>query len=169
MKFLREEQVLMMSRRISPMTDFAYLFEQMDRMAQDAIGGSPRARVATLPVDIYDRGEDLVVQAFVPGIHADSLEITIDDGVLTIAGTFPQLHDTEEAASWSWYTRELRSGSFQRSFNLPFKVDVEHVTAKVEDGVLWLTMPKAPESKPRRIQVGSGSTTVHEVEANTTS
>lgn len=159
----------MYSRRITPMTDFAYLFEQMDRMAQDALGNHPRTRVATLPVDIYDQGEELVVQAFVPGIHAESLDITIDDGVLTIAGTFPQLYDSEEAANWSWYTRELRSGSFQRSFNLPFKIDVDSVTAKVEDGVLWLTMPKAPESKPRRISVGSGTTQVHEVEATTTS
>lgn len=159
----------MLSRRVTPMTDFAYLFEQMDRMAQDALGGGPRGRVATLPVDIYDQGEELIVQAFVPGIHAESLDITIDDGVVTIAGSFPQLYDTEEAANWSWYTRELRSGTFQRSFNLPFKVDVENVTARVEDGVLWLTMPKAPESKPRRIQVGSGSAHVHEVEATTTS
>ncbi len=157
----------MISRRISPMTDFAYLFDQMDRMAQDALGGATRARVATLPVDIFDRGDDLIVQAFVPGIHADSLEITIDDGVLTIAGSFPELYDAEEAGGWSWYTRELRSGTFQRSFNLPFKVEVESVTAKVEDGVLWLTMPKAAESKPRRIPVGSGATQVHEVEATT--
>ena len=81
----------MLSRRVTPMTDFAYLFEQMDRMAQDALGGSPRARVATLPVDIYDQGEELIVQAFVPGIHAESLDITIDDGVVTIAGSFPAL------------------------------------------------------------------------------
>ena len=160
----------MISRRIAPMTDFAYLFDQMDRMAQDVISGSARTRrVATLPVDIFDRGDDLIVQAFVPGIHADSLEITVDDGVLTISGSFPELYDTDEAGNWSWYTRELRSGTFQRSFNLPFKVDVEHVTAKVEDGVLWLTMPKAAESKPRRIQVGSNAARVHEVEASTTS
>jgi HSP20 family protein len=151
------------------MTDFAYLFEQMDRMAQDALGGASRTRVATLPVDIFDRGDDLIVQAFVPGIHADSLEITVDDGVLTIAGSFPELYDAEEAGNWSWYTRELRSGSFQRSFNLPFKVDVENVTARVEDGVLWLTMPKASEAKPRRIPVGADSTQVHEVEATTSS
>jgi HSP20 family protein len=159
----------MLTRRISPMTDFAYLFDQMDRMAQEALGGNVRTRVATLPVDIFDRGEELVVQAFVPGIHADSLEVTVDDGVLTIAGQFPELYPSEEASSWSWYTRELRSGWFQRSFSLPYKIDVDNVNAHIEDGVLRLTLPKAPEAKPRRIQVGSGSTTVHEVEASTTS
>ncbi len=159
----------MVVRRVSPMTDFAYLFDQMDRMAQEAIAGSARARVATLPVDVFDKGEELIVQAFVPGIHADSLDITVDDGVLTIAGTFPDLYSSDESGNWSWYTRELRSGSFQRSFNLPYKIDLESVSASVEDGILKLTMPKAPEAKPRRIQVGGGTTEVHQVEASTTS
>jgi HSP20 family protein len=150
------------------MTDFAYLFDQMDRIAQEVLGNGPRTRVATLPVDVYDRGEELVVRAFVPGIHADSLDITIDDGVLTISGTFPELYDADEAGNWSWYTRELRGGSFQRSFNLPFKVDVEGVNATIEDGLLWLTLPKAAEAKPRRIPVASGDSQIHEVEATST-
>jgi len=160
----------MMTRRNSPMTDFAYLFDQMDRLAQEMLGSTARTRVTTLPVDIYDRGEELIVQAFVPGIHADSLDITIDDGVLTIAGQFPELYPSDESANWSWYTRELRTGSFQRSFSLPYKIDVDNVTASVEDGVLRLVLPKAPEAKPRRIPVGSGATTtVHQVEASTAS
>jgi HSP20 family protein len=159
----------MLTRRVSPMTDFAYLFDQMDRMAQEALGGNARTRIATLPVDVFDRGDELIVQAFVPGIHADSLELTVDDGVLTIAGAFPELYSGDEAATWSWYTRELRGGSFQRSFSLPYKIDVEQVNAHIEDGILRLTMPKAPEAKPRRIPVGSGATRVHEVEASTAS
>lgn len=160
----------MLTRRMTPMTDFAYLFDQMDRIAQEMLGGTARTRVATLPVDIYDRGDELIVQAFVPGIHADSLNITIDDGVLTIAGQMPELYPSDESANWAWYTRELRSGSFQRSFSLPYKIDVDSVNATVEDGVLRLVLPKAQEAKPRRIPVVSGATTtVHEVEAGSTS
>lgn len=154
----------MTRRRVSPMTDFAYLFDQMDRMAQELFTGSPMTtRVATLPIDVYDSGEEVVVRAFVPGVHAESLDIQIDDGVLTISGTFPELYPQEEAQNWAWYTRELRSGSFQRSFNLPFKIDIESVKATVEDGILWLRLPKAAEAKPHRIQVSAGSTTVHEL------
>src|SRR5690606_16617165 len=115
---------------------------------------------------IYDRGEELVVRAFVPGVHPEQINVQIDDGVLTISGNFPELYDSEDAANWSWYTRELRSGPFQRSFNLPFKVDTEGTSAKVEDGILWLTLPKAAEAKPHRISVTSGSTTVHELTAS---
>lgn len=156
-------------RRVSPMTDFAYLFDQMDRMTQELFTGSPRTtRVATLPIDVYDQGEELVVRAFVPGVHAESLDIQIDDGVLTISGTFPELYSEEDAESWAWYTRELRSGSFQRSFNLPYKVDIETVKATIEDGILWLRLPKAAEAKPHRIQVSSSGTTVHELSGSET-
>ena len=150
-------------RRVSPLTDFAYLFDQMDRMAQEVMGGSPRVRVTTLPIDVFDRGDELVVRAFVPGVHADTLDIQIDDGVLTISGTFPELYDSEEAQNWSWYTRELRTGAFQRSFNLPYKIDMDAVSARIEEGILWLTLPKAPEAKPHRISVTGGKTTVHEL------
>lgn len=153
-------------RRVSPMTDFAYLFDQMDRMAQEVLGGSPRARVATLPVDVYDRGEELVIRAYVPGVHPEQIDIQIDDGVLTISGSFPELYDSEDVENWAWYTRELRSGGFQRSFNLPFKVDTDATTAKVEDGILWLTLPKAAEAKPQRISVTGGASTVHELTAS---
>lgn len=154
--------------RYSPMTDFAYLFDQMDRMAQEVLGGTAQSRVATLPVDVFDRGEELIVRAFVPGVHAESLDITIDDGVLTISGQFPELYANEDAASWTWYTRELRTGSFRRSFNLPYKVEMDEVSAAIEDGILWLKLPKAAEAKPHRIAV-SGGTKLHEVEATTTS
>lgn len=157
-------------RRVSPMTDFAYLFDQMDRMAQELVGNNPRTtRVATLPIDVYDSGEEVVVRAFVPGVHADSLDIQIDDGVLTIAGTFPELYPQEDAENWAWYTRELRSGTFQRSFDLPFKIDIDNVKATVEDGILWLRLPKAAEAKPRRIQVSSSGTTVHELSGSESS
>lgn len=153
-------------RRVSPMTDFAYLFDQMDRMAQEVLGGSPNSRVATLPVDVYDRGDELVIRAYVPGVHPEQIDIQIDDGVLTISGNFSELYDSEDAANWAWYTRELRSGSFQRSFNLPFKVDTEATTAKVEDGILWLALPKAAEAKPRRISVTGSGASVHELTAS---
>lgn len=154
--------------RYSPMTDFGYLFDQMDRMAQEVLGGTAQSRVATLPVDVFDRGEELIVRAFVPGVHPDSLDITIDDGVLTIAGHFPELYDSEDASSWTWYNRELRTGKFRRSFNLPYKVEMGEVSASVEDGILWLKLPKAAEAKPHRIAI-SGGDRLHEVEATATS
>jgi HSP20 family protein len=143
----------------SPIADFAYLHDQMDRIAQEMLTRTNGATVTTLPVDVYDRGEEIVVQAYVPGVQADHLDIQVEDSVLTISGTFPQLYDREESGSWTWHTRELRGGNFQRSLSLPFKVDFDQAQAQIEDGILRMTFPKAAEAKPRRISVTGHSST----------
>lgn len=150
-----------MSKRVvwsSPFADFAYLHDQMDRIAQEMLTRTNAPTVMTLPVDVYDRGDDIIVQTYVPGVRAEHLDIQIDDDVLTISGSFPQLYDEEDASNWTWQVRELRSGNFQRSLSLPFKVDHEQATAQVEDGVLRMVFPKAAEARPRRIAVSAGTT-----------
>lgn len=139
------------------MPDFTFIEQQLDRLAQEAFGWRSQTSVALLPIDMYDNGSELVVQAFVPGMRAEHLTVQVEDGVLTIAGTYPQLYDTEEARNYAWYARELRGGKFQRVISLPAKIDYEHATAEVRDGVLKLTFPKAPEAKPRRIAIANAA------------
>ena len=161
-----------MSKRVlwtSPFADFAYLHDQMDRIAQEMLTRTNAPTVTTLPVDVYDRGEDIIVQAYVPGVRAEHLEIQVDDDVLTISGSFPQLYDQEESGNWTWQVRELRSGNFQRSLSLPFKVDYDRAEAQVEDGILRMTFPKAAEAKPRRITVNGQQTITHELSETATS
>lgn len=150
-----------MSKRVvwsSPFADFAYLHDQMDRIAQEMLTRTNAPTVTTLPVDVYDRGDDIIVQTYVPGVRAEHLDIQVDDDVLTISGSFPQLYDQEDASNWTWQVRELRSGNFQRSLSLPFKVNHEQATAQIEDGVLRMVFPKAVEARPRRIAVTDGTT-----------
>lgn len=150
-----------MSKRVvwsSPFADFAYLHDQMDRIAQEMLTRTNAPTVTTLPVDVYDRGDDIIVQTYVPGVRAEHLDIQVDDDVLTISGSFPQLYDQEDASNWTWQVRELRSGNFQRSLSLPFKVNHEQATAQIEDGVLRMVFPKAVEARPRRIAVTAGTT-----------
>jgi HSP20 family protein len=137
----------------APFADFQYLQGQLDRLAQEAFGMRAQASVATLPVDVFDKGEELVVQAFVPGLRAEHVDIHVDNGVLTISGNYPQLYDPDETRTYTWFARELRGGRFQRSITLPAKVDLERATATVADGILTLTFPLAAEARPRRIQV----------------
>jgi HSP20 family protein len=152
-----------------PFADFAYLHDQMDRIAQEMLTRTNAPTVTTLPVDIYDRGEDIIVQAYIPGVRAEHLDIQIDDDVLTISGSFPQLYDSEEAGNWTWHVRELRSGNFQRSVSLPFKVDYDRAEAQVEDGILRMVFPKAAEAKPRRISVSGKQTITQELSETTSS
>jgi HSP20 family protein len=145
--------------RQNQFADFGYLFDQMERIAQEMRTTGPRTSVTTLPVDVYDRGDELIVQTFVPGVRSEHLDVQIDDGVLTISGNFPQLYDSDDARSWTWYALELRTGAFQRSISLPYKVELASVEAHVEDGVLRLVLPKAQEAKPHRIQIGGDAAT----------
>ena len=137
----------------SPFADFAYLQHQLDRLAQDAFGMRSQTSVATLPVDVFDKGEQLVVQAFVPGLRSEHLDIQVEENTVTISGQFPHLYDAEESRGYTWYARELRGGRFGRSINLPYKVDWDNTSAIVADGMLTLTFPKAAEAKPRRIEI----------------
>jgi HSP20 family protein len=125
--------------------------------------------VTTMPIDVFDKGEQIVVQAFVPGLRAEHLDIQVEDGVVTISGEYPHLYDGEESRGYTWYARELRGGRFQRSIALPYKVDWDGATAIVSDGLLRLTFPKAAEAKPRRIGITDGSAQAGPVELSATS
>jgi HSP20 family protein len=152
-----------------PFSDVAYLQHQLDRLTQEAFGMRSQASVATLPVDVFDKGDQVVVQAFVPGLRAVHIDIQVEDGVVTISGQFPQLYDPDDARGYTWYARELRGGRFGRSINLPYKVDWDNTSAVVTDGVLMLTFPKAPEAKPRRISIRdlASESPAHELTATT--
>lgn len=152
----------------SPFADFAYLQHQLDRLAQEAFGSRSQTSVATLPVDVFDHKDELVVQAFVPGLRAEHLDIQVEDGVVTISGHFPHLYDQDEMRGYTWYARELRGGRFQRSIALPYKVDWDNSSASVSDGILRMTFPKAAEARPRRIQITDSSSGVSTPELSAT-
>jgi len=151
---------------MSPWGDLAYLQHQLDRLTQDAFGARSHANVTTLPVDVFDKGEQLTIQAFVPGLRAEHLDIQVENNVLSINGQFPNLYDTDDAQTFTWYARELRGGRFRRSISLPYKVDWEGAQATVADGILTLQLPKASEAKPRRLEIrDGGEVTTHELSA----
>ncbi len=154
---------------MSPWGDFAYLQHQLDRLAQDAFGLGSQSSVATLPVDVFDKGDELIIQAFVPGLRAEHLDIQVEDNTVTISGQFPQLYDPEESRGHTWYARELRGGRFGRGISLPYKVDLDASSAMVADGVLKMMFPKAPEAKPRRIEIRESSSSASTPELTATS
>ena len=151
-----------------PLADFGWFEHQLDRLAQEAFGAREQASVATLPVDVFDRGDELIIQAFVPGLRAEHLDVHVDNGVVTITGSYPWLYDGDEIRGYTWYARELRGGRFQRSIALPYKVDWDSSSAAVSDGILRLVFPKAAEARPRRIEVTDHSSGVSMPELTST-
>ncbi len=101
-------------------------------------------------VDIKEEDERFVLKADIPGVDPKDIDITMDDGVLTIKGE--RKHESEEEANG--YKRVERShGTFYRRFSLPDTADAERVTAKGKDGVLKVVIPKHEKVQPRRIAV----------------
>jgi len=104
-----------------------------------------------LPLDIFETDDAFVVKAFVPGVTADHLDITVQQNTLRIRAEQP----VEQQEGVQYYLRERTGGTWYRAFQLPSMVDSSHVDAKLENGVLILTLPKAPEAKPHKIQITS--------------
>jgi HSP20 family protein len=104
----------------------------------------------TPAVDIKEEDERFLLKADVPGVAPKDIEVTMEDGVLTIKGE--RKHESEEEANG--YKRVERSyGSFYRRFSLPDTANAEGVTAQGKDGVLEVVIPKHEKVQPRRITV----------------
>lgn len=105
-------------------------------------------------VDILDTETAITIEAAVPGLSKDSISVDVYDGVLTISG---EKQETVEKGN-SYLYRELKRSSFRRSWTLGDNLDQDNISAKFEDGMLYLTIPKLEAQKaeetPRKIAIG---------------
>jgi HSP20 family protein len=101
----------------------------------------------TPPVDIYETGEGLVVKADLPGVAKESLDVRVENNLLTIRGK------ATHAAPGDPIYREYELVNFFRQFELNERVDQAKISADLKHGVLTLNLPKAEEAKPRTIDV----------------
>ena len=107
-------------------------------------------RLEMVPVDVFEKKDELVVRADLPGFKKADLGINIDRDVLSISGTRKPKKDEEKAER---YRYERPFGSFCRSFTLPFDVDPDKVSAKLDNGVLEIRLPKSEQAKPSQIDI----------------
>jgi HSP20 family protein len=131
---------------------------QMDRLFAHVLGlhgqwqgASTRAWAPAL--DIAEGKDAYLVTVELPGVKLDDLEITLEDGLLTIQGERHFAHDSSEE---QFHRVERSSGAFRRAITLPAHVEADAVNASMEDGVLRILVPKAEDAKPKRIQVTPG-------------
>ena len=129
----------------------------LDRLFNEFMGHSIRkmeeetAACAWTPaVNILEREDGIVITADLPGLKAEDVEVTIDNGVLTLKGE----RTLEEIADGETYHRVERSyGKFERSFSVPNSVDPKKIEARFLNGEMTLTLPKRDESKPRSVKI----------------
>lgn len=102
------------------------------------------------PVNIFETDEQYVVEADLPGVTKEGLEVTVEDNQLTIIG---RRGDFQQEPNAEVLYQETRPGDFRRVFELDPTIDTAKINAKMQQGVLTLTLPKAEKVKPRKITV----------------
>ena len=101
-------------------------------------------------VDIFDKDNEIVLKAELPGLKKEDIDIHVEDNLLTLRG---ERKREEEVKEKGYYRSERAYGQFSRSFTLPATVDAKKISASFKDGVLAVALPKAEEAKPRQIEV----------------
>lgn len=152
-------------RRTSPWGELLSLRQAMDRLFEDSFV-RPRSFLVeagesrSLPLDIHTTADALVIEAALPGVRPEDVEITVTGDQLTISGTTAEEHRAEEK---DYLYHEIRHGSFGRTVTLPADLRTDAASAAFENGVLRLSIPKAEAAKPRQIRIspaGEAASTV---------
>ena len=117
-------------------------------------------------VDIFENKDQIVLEAELPGISPDDVNISIENNVLTIHG---ERNFEKKDESDNFHRVERSYGSFTRSFTLPPTVSSENVNANFDNGVLRLELAKREEAKPRRIEIKASGSQPKTIEAETKS
>jgi HSP20 family protein len=138
-----------------PFRDFAHLQDRINRVFTDAYGRTDEGFMTSgawvPPVDILQTNDhELVLKAELPDMKREDIDITIDNGTLTLKGEKKFAQDVKEEQV---HRIERRYGSFSRTFSLPQTVDATKVAAEYKEGVLTVRLPLREEAKPRQVKV----------------
>ena len=135
-------------------------FSEVDRLTQQ-LAGRLQDSGGTMAMDAYRRGDEVLVHFDVPGVTADSIELTVERNTLTVRAE----RRWEPEPDDQLLAQERRQGAFARQLMLGEHLDVDKVGAAYEDGVLTLTIPVTPAAQPRKIHVrGVSGTHVDAIE-----
>jgi HSP20 family protein len=137
--------------RWNPAREFEAAWKAFDQAYEDE---AAQPRRWGLALDVTENDEDYSVQASVPGVSPEDIEITFEKNVLTVRG---ESKADETINSEDYRLRERRVGRFSRSLRFPVEVDTDKVTADYEHGILTLRVPKAEAVKPKKIAVSINS------------
>ena len=137
-----------------PSRELRRLQDEMDRLMGALAPTARGAGAAPAPggfsaVNVYAGPDGIALLAELPGVGKDELEVQAHQDTLTLRGTRRPAAERPEA----YHRRERGGGPFTRSLQLPYRVDPERIEARLENGVLRLSLPRPREDKPRRIAI----------------
>ena len=142
------------TRRPSPFSELLTLRQAMDRLFDDTVfrpfsyGGN--GDFGRLPLDVRTTPDALLVEASLPGVKPEDVDITVENGTLTIRA---EDRSEREEDQGGWVVREIARGSVLRTVTLPTGLEADKAEATFDNGVLRLRIPKAEQVKPRQIRI----------------
>jgi HSP20 family protein len=145
-----------MIERYDPFGRAMSLRQMMDSLLADAFVMPRDAQASpagSVPLNMYEEGDTLVVEAGLPGMKPEDIDVNVERGMLTIRSESKSENERKER---NYLVREQRTGSTFRTVRLPDAYDADAGQATFEDGVLRLTFPKSEQARPRRIQISGG-------------
>jgi HSP20 family protein len=123
------------------------LQQEMNRLFS---GAGQSASIDYPAINLWEKDGAAVVTAELPGMNIENIDISVTDNVLTISGT----REEQEIKDGENYLRQERiPGSFQRSVQLPFRIEAKEVDAKYEKGILVVTLPRLKQDLPKKIKI----------------
>lgn len=136
--------------RFDPFRDLDRLTEQLLGVSAGAPSGSARAP-RFMPMDLYRKDDAYVLTADLPGVDPESLDVAVDNGVLTVEAERP----SPSVDGAQWIAGERFAGTYLRQLSVGDGIDVERISADYDNGVLTVTLPVAEKVKPRKIRIAA--------------
>ena len=133
--------------QVDPWRELERIRREMDSLFDT---GSGSGKTGYPPVNVYDTGNDVLVQAELPGMTKEDIQITYAEGNLTLTG---KRKPTMEGDKYTLIRNERSTGEFEKSLNIPYPIVQDNISADFKNGVLTITLPKAEEAKPKKIEV----------------
>jgi HSP20 family protein len=139
--------------RWSPFDEALSLRDAMSRLIEESVVRPTTGGQGFTPaLDLYETNEGFHIDLAVPGLRPEELDITLQENVLTVSGEYKQ----QKQEGRNYHHSERRYGRFSRAITFPTQVKGDGITAECENGILTITVPKAEEVKPRKINVQVG-------------
>jgi HSP20 family protein len=162
LKKLEEKHMTTLVPTVSryPSTDIWNPFERLSALRQEmerlwdlnvGVRGAPGTAAWSPALDLFDMEERLVAKVELPGLSKEEIDISYQEGVLTVGGE--RKSEFPEGKQPETYRSERCTGKFQRSISLPFPIQAEKIHATYKNGVLTIDLPKSEEAKPRKVEV----------------
>ena len=138
----------------NPWAEFERIRQGLDELSRTCVDkGKSQGRANVYPaLNIFEEADRLIVTAELPGVKAQDLELSIEGETLSIQGKRDR---KQNEPGVSYHRREIESGSFSRAITLPVKVDADQIGAKLNNGILVITLMKASAVAPRQIKVSA--------------